>query len=79
MLDEKKYNSWHEEGFFDHSYYQIQVHDKKHSLKGQEFFVGKQAPKKYLKLNTRGTMDNKHTCALATNNRKFKNLKPQMD
>jgi hypothetical protein len=21
MLDEKKYNSWHEEGFFDHSYY----------------------------------------------------------
>jgi hypothetical protein len=49
-------------------------------LKGQEFFVGKQAPKKYLNLklfdNTRGTMDNKHTCALATKNRKFKNLKP---
>lgn len=21
MLDEKNYNSWHEEGFFDHSYY----------------------------------------------------------
>jgi hypothetical protein len=52
-------------------------------LERARFFVGKQAPKKYLNLKlfdkTRETMENKHTCALATNNRKFKNLKPWMD